>query len=73
MRPVFLTLLVGLPLAAQESRQATGVRVGEVTTDSAVVWMRVTAQAARNKDGIVRRGKASAEPFTRKIEELEGA
>jgi len=73
MRPVFLTLLVCLPLTAQQSRQATGVRVGEVTTDSAIVWMRVTAQAGRNQDGIVRRGKATAEPFTQRVEELEGA
>ena len=73
MRPVVFALLACLPLASQEPRQATGVRVGEVTPDSAIVWTRVTAQAARNKDGIVRRGKVSAQPVTQKAEELEGA
>ena len=42
----------------EESRQATGVKVGEVTPDSAIVWMRVTEQASRRADGIVRRGRA---------------
>src|SRR5262249_12778814 len=41
---------------AQETHQATGVKVGEVTDTSAVVWMRVTAKAARNADGVLRKG-----------------
>lgn len=40
-----------------ESRQATGVKVGEVTETSAIVWMRVTEKAARRADGIERRGR----------------
>ena len=40
-----------------ESRQATGVKVGEVSDSSAIVWVRVTESAARNRDGIERRGR----------------
>ena len=50
-----LFVLTGLFLAcclAQESRQATGVKIGEVTPDSAIVWMRVTRNAARNATGM---------------------
>ena len=35
----------------QESRQATGVKIGEVTSTSAIVWTRVTAAASRRADG----------------------
>ena len=42
----------------EESRQATGVKVGEVTSDSAIVWMRVTESATRRADGTVKRGRA---------------
>ncbi len=33
--------------------QATGVKVGEVTENSAIVWTRLTANTARNNDGIL--------------------
>ena len=72
MRSVVLACLLCLPLAAQESRQATGVRVGEVTPDSALVWMRVTAKATRNREDIVRRGKVATLPPDLKVEQLEG-
>ena len=39
-----------------QSRQATGVKIGEVTPDSAVIWTRRTASATRLADGILRRG-----------------
>ncbi len=66
--------MVCLAALAQESRQATGVRVGEVTENSAIVWTRLTAAAARNKDGIVRRGKAGEGlPEGVRVEQLEGA
>lgn len=45
----------------EESRQATGVKVGEVTETSAIVWMRVTEKAARRADGIERRKRADRE------------
>ena len=41
-----------------ESRQATGVKVGEVTDTSAIIWMRVTENEKRRADGIVRRDRA---------------
>jgi alkaline phosphatase D len=39
-----------------QSRQATGVKIGEVTPDSAVIWARRTESANRLADGILRRG-----------------
>jgi alkaline phosphatase D len=39
-----------------QSRQATGVKIGEVTPDSAVIWTRRTLRAGRLADGILRRG-----------------
>jgi len=39
-----------------QSHQATGVKIGEVTPDSAVIWARRTASANRLADGILRRG-----------------
>ena len=40
-----------------ESRQATGIKVGEVTSTTAVVWTRVTAAASRRADGIAIRAR----------------
>jgi alkaline phosphatase D len=59
---------------AQESRQATGVKVGEVTDTSAIVWMRLTAKAGRNAEGLVRKGKP-AEPLPKdvNVDTLHGA
>jgi len=57
-----------------ESRQATGVKVGEVTDTSAIVWMRLTAKATRNNDGVVRRGKVVDKPVKdNEVDGLEGA
>ena len=39
-----------------DSRQATGLKVGEVSSTGAIVWMRVTAAATRQADGELRRG-----------------
>lgn len=47
------------------THQATGTRVGEVTSDTAVVWTRLTAHPTRNNDGL-KSGTAS-------VEKLEGA
>ena len=33
------------------SRQASGVKVGEVTESSAIIWTRLTAQSTRNNEG----------------------
>lgn len=56
------------------SRQATGVKVGEVTATSAIVWMRLTAQAAHHAAGkALRSAKGEPLPPNVKIEELRGA
>lgn len=72
---VATVLNAGLALVAlsQETRQATGVKVGEVTDSSAIVWLRVTARAGRNADGLVRKGKVGAPlPEGTRVETLEG-
>lgn len=73
-----------LPLAAADGaesvpQQATGVRIGEVTHDSALVWTRLTRHAERNVRGVVipgrmddYRGRALPVP-TVPVDELEGA
>lgn len=68
-------------MAASESEvhQATGVRVGEVTDSSAVVWVRLTRNATRNNDGVVfamekkvKGEKKSSQPVPA-VHEIEGA
>lgn len=56
------------PLTASEisPRQATGVRVGEVTDSSATAWVRLTKHPIRNNTGVAfampKRGTPKAEP-----------
>ncbi len=54
--------------------QATGVRIGEVTPTSAIVWTRLTKDDTRNNDGKVfkKRGK-SEEAMEMPVEQIEGA
>ena len=54
-----------------ESRQATGVKVGEVTTDSAIVWTRLTAGSERRQDGIPIRGRPEKTEPGEPIEQLD--
>ena len=63
------------PLAAEtpDSRQATGVKIGEITDSSAIAWLRLTAAGARRADGVVRRGRPQPFPAGLRIEDLEGA
>jgi phosphodiesterase/alkaline phosphatase D-like protein len=59
-----------------EQHQATGVRVGEITSTSAIIWTRLTKHATRNNEGVVFRGKgASQDPATvdMPVSEIEGA
>ncbi len=59
---------------AQDSRQATGVKVGEVTDTSAIVWMRLTAAAERKGDGVRVVGAADRQlPAGVGVDDLEGA
>ena len=55
MRGIQILAIIGLATeltAAQEIHQATGVKVGEVTQNSAIVWMRVTDQQGPRMDGV---------------------
>ena len=56
-----------------ESHQATGVKVGEVTDTSAIVWMRVTEKPERRRDGIERRGRVQPLDPELKPRDLEGS
>jgi len=58
---------------ADGSRQATGVKVGEVADTSAIVWMRLTQHARPNAAGRDFRGKPVRLPNDVRIEQLRGA
>lgn len=56
--------------------QATGTRVGEVSTDSAIVWTRLTKHPQRNNDGVVFPKKVDRKNFTPTdvpVADIEGA
>jgi len=59
--------------ADPDTRQATGVKLGEVTDTSAIAWMRLTAAPTRNAAGLLRRGRPQPLDPKLKIEDLEGA
>jgi alkaline phosphatase D len=67
------------PGADREFHQATGVRVGEATDKTAIVWTRLTRNATRNTAGIAfparRKGEKqpSPPPPTPPVHEIEGA
>ncbi|WP_367011752.1 alkaline phosphatase D family protein [Bremerella sp. JC817] len=72
-----MTLAVGAKADANfviPPYQATGVRTGEVTPTSAIVWTRKTANISRNQDGIVftKRGR-SEEALKTPVADIEGA
>jgi len=54
---LWIVLLFVQPSPAQDTRQATGVKVGEVTDTSAIVWVRLTQEAGRNEKGTTLKGK----------------
>jgi alkaline phosphatase D len=55
------------------SRQATGVKVGEVTDTSAIVWMRLTANPVHNAGGRAVQSMGVPLPAGVNIAELRGA
>ena len=55
------------------SRQATGVKIGEVSHNGALAWMRLTERATRQADGELRRGNVKPFPQDRSTRELEGS
>ncbi len=64
---------------AHGPRQDTGLRIGEVTADSAVIWTRLTARGDRNSDGLLIPGRANGKgadqlaKVTVPADDLEGA
>jgi alkaline phosphatase D len=59
-----------------DTRQAMGVKVGEVTDTSAIVWMRLTARPTRNQSGIMIEGDfdpKKSRPLTVATDRLEGS
>ncbi|MCB1232464.1 MAG: alkaline phosphatase D family protein [Verrucomicrobiae bacterium] len=72
---------LGFPLShrlraddAAPVHQATGVRVGEPTDTTAIVWTRLTKAAERNHDGVLFPGRAKkGERVTTPPAEIEGA
>ncbi|MDQ3622142.1 MAG: alkaline phosphatase D family protein [Verrucomicrobiota bacterium] len=61
--------------AAAPPHQATGVKVGEVTDTTAIVWTRLTARPTRLSDGIVisGTGRKGAAKVTVPADQIEGA
>ena len=67
--------------AAGETHQATGVRAGEVTDTTAIVWTRLTKFSGRNDRGVLFPGKAKggkgkpkeAESPMPPVDQIEGA
>jgi alkaline phosphatase D len=59
-----------------DTRQATGIRIGEIAPTSAVIWTRRTSEAARLDNGIRRRGQgqqAFAPKPDENLKQFEGA
>ena len=82
MRQVFFITLAACLLACSEApvetascRQATGVKIGEVTSSTAIIWTRLTEETARRSDGIELRGRPDRDAPARDfdIRELEGS
>ena len=55
------------------SRQATGLKIGEVSPTTAIAWMRLTERAGRQSDGERRRGRPQPFAANRSTRELEGS
>ena len=74
MRSLLIISILASAALAQETRQAMGVKVGEVTDRSAIVWIRLTENPERNWDGVVRRSRtAQVLPPNTRVDALEGA
>lgn len=70
-----LVCMLALPAFADEPqpRQASGVRVGEMTATTAVVWTRLTANTARNATGQRFDEKGAVTTVSGKVDDLHGA
>lgn len=65
---------VSQPAPAEATHQATGVKIGEVTPTSTIIWTRLTRDPTRREDGVSRSGRP-ARPLGDEltVEDLEGA
>lgn len=73
---IFLTAAAAQAAPPQNTRQATGVKIGEITPSSAIIWTRRTQSASRLVDGVRRRGHAPdafAPKPDEKVDGFEGA
>ena len=71
---VAICLLGACTTTLDETRQATGIRIGEVTETSAIIWTRITEKAGRRTDGVVRRKRADKNnPEQLNPNDLEGS
>ena len=71
---IAICLLGACTTTIDETRQATGVRIGEVTETSAIIWTRVTEESERRTDGIIRRKRADKDnPEQLNPNDLEGS
>jgi len=61
---IFIIVVCLITSCSNESHQATGAKIGEVTHNSAIIWVRVTKNATRNYDGKVLKN------FNRKMAKL---
>ncbi len=59
--------------ADPSARQACGVKVGEVSDASAILWMRLTESSARRADGIARNGRPGPHAANLSTRELQGS
>lgn len=56
------------------SRQASGIKIGEVTTDSALIWARRTARSERKGDGYKAQGRTGElPPDNIEVTDMEGS
>ena len=71
---IAVCLLGACTTTIEETRQATGVRIGEVTQTSAIIWTRVSEKSERRTDGIIRRKRADKDnPEQLNPNDLEGS
>ena len=55
----------------EESRQATGIKIGEVTPSSAIVWTRVPESASRRAAGVAIRARSTKPEPRETVEQLD--
>ena len=73
---LLVVLLLGAAMEGKESNplfMANGIKIGEVTRDSAIVWTRLTRHKERNTAGRAFVGKEDAVPAGFTLDDMEGS